>query len=324
MRRRPLLALAGGALATPALAQPQPAWPRETVRLVVPFGPGGATDIPARLFADEMSKFLPQRVVVENRSGAGVTVGAEVVARAPKDGHTLLYNTMAHAVMRAMFPRLPFDPLADFAPVALLGVIPMVLLANKDLPARTLPEMLALIRANPGRYSYGSGGNGSATHLITALLLKRAGDLRAEHVPYRGAPPAMLDLIAGRIALFLDVANTGLGYNQRGDARALAVSSASRMPQAPEIPTFAEAGVTGADSATWHMALAPAGTPAPVMAAANAAFRRVLALPEVQAKLGDLAIQVRPDSTPESSGAFLAAEVARWGTVIREAGIAVE
>ena len=322
MHRRSLLGLAGAALATPLLAQP--AWPSETVRLIVPFGPGGATDIPARLFADELSKFLPQRVVVENRSGAGVTVGAEVVARAPKDGHTLLYNTMAHSVMRAMFPRLAFDPVADFAPVALLGVIPMVLLANKDLPARTLPEMLALIRDNPGRYSYGSGGNGSATHLITELLLKRAGGLRAEHVPYRGAAPAMLDLLAGRIALFLDVANTGIGFHQRGEARALAVSSAERMAQAPDIPTFAEGGVTGADSYTWHMVLAPAGTPAPVVQAANAAFNRVLALPHVQSKLSELAIQLRPGSTPEGSAQWLREEVAKWTAVIRDAGIRVE
>ncbi len=322
MRRRPLLALAGATLAAPAMAQAP--WPRETVRLIVPFGPGGATDIPARLFAEELSKFLPQRVVVENRSGAGVTVGAEVVARAPKDGHTLLYNTMAHAVMKAMFPRLGFDPVADFAPVALLGVIPMVLLANKNLPAKTLPELLALLRANPGKYSYGSGGNGSATHLITALLLKRAGDLRAEHVPYRGAPPAMLDLIAGRLALFLDVANTGLGYRERGDAVALAVSTANRMPQAPDIPTFAEGGVKGADSATWHMALAPAGTPQAAVEAANAAFTHVLAQPEVERRLAELAIQTRTGTSAAASTAFLAAEVAKWSGVIRDAGIAVE
>jgi len=295
------------------------------VRLIVPFGPGSATDIPARLFAEELSTILPQRVVVENRSGAGVTVGAEVVVRAPKDGHALLYNnTMAHAVMRAMFPRLAFDPVADFQPVALLGVIPMVLLANKDLPARSLPELVALLRENPGKYSHGSGGNGSATHLVTELLLKRAGGLHVEHVPYRGAAPAMIDLFAGRIALFLDVANTGIGFHQRGEARALAVSSARRIPQAPDVPTFAEGGVAGAESYTWHMVLAPAGTPAPAVQAANAAFNRVLALPHVQARLADLAIQVRDDSTPTCAATWLREEVAKLGAVIRDAGIRVE
>jgi tripartite-type tricarboxylate transporter receptor subunit TctC len=231
---------------------------------------------------------------------------------------------MAHSVMRAMYPRMAFDPVADFAPVVLLGVIPMVLLANKDLPAHTLPEMLALIRANPGKYSYGSGGNGSATHLITELLLKRAGGLKAEHVPYRGAAPAMLDLVAGRIALFMDVANTGIGFHQRGEARALAVSSAQRIPQAPDIPTFTEAGVTGADSYTWHMVLAPAGTPAATLQAANTAFNRVVALPHVQGRLSELAIQVRTDSTPESSTDWLCQEVAKWTAVIRDAGIKTE
>ncbi len=321
MQRRHLLALAS-TIATPALAQS--AWPRDTVRLIVPFGPGGATDIPARLLAEEMSAFLPQRVVVENRSGAGVTVGAEAVARAAKDGHTLLYTTMAHAVMRAMFPRLAFDPVADFAPAALLGVIPMVLLANKDLPARTLPEMLALIRTEPGRYAYGSGGNGSATHLITALLLQRAGGLQAEHVPYRGAAPAMLDLVAGRIALFMDVANTGIGWHQRGEARGLATSAGQRLPQAPDIATFAEAGVAGAESYTWHMVLAPAGTPPDAIQAINAACNRVIAKPDVQAKLSDLAIQLRPGITAEASADWLRGEVAKWTAVIRDAGIRVE
>src|SRR5918998_3973111 len=172
MHRRDLPALGAAVLASPALAQ-QAVWPNQPVRLVVPFAAGGPTDVPARLFADELSKALPQRVIVENRTGAGVVVGTEVVAKAAKDGHTLLYSTIAHSVLRPLFPRLPFDPAADFQPVALLGVIPMLLLVNKDLPAKDLPELVKLFRDNPGKYDYGSSGNGGAVHLATELFLKR-------------------------------------------------------------------------------------------------------------------------------------------------------
>ena len=324
MHRRDLFALGASAAATlarPAIAQG--AWPSEPVRLVVPFAAGGPTDVPARLFADELSKALPQRVIVENRTGAGVVVGTEVAAKAPKDGHTLLYNTIAHSVLRPLFPRLPFDPIADFQPVALLGVIPMLLLVNKDLPARTLPELVALFRREPGKHDYGSSGNGGAVHLATELFLKRAGDLKLTHVPYRGSAAGMPDLLSGRLAMFMDVAAGGIAYHQRGEARALGVSADKRLPQVPDVPTFAEGGVRDAESYTWHMVLAPAGTPAPVVQAANAAFNRVAAMESVQKRLSDLTMAVRSDTTPETAAKWLADEVAKWETVIRGAGITV-
>ncbi len=326
MHRRTLL-FAGATtlaapLATPAVAQP--AWPTQSVRLVVPFAAGGPTDIPARLFAEELSKLLPQRVVVENRTGAGVVVGAEMVAKAPKDGHTLLYNTVAHSVLRGLFNRLPFDPIADFAPVALLGQIPLVLVVNKDVPAQTLPELLALFRANPGKYDYASSGNGGAVHLGTELLLKRAGGLRVNHVPYRGTGQVMPDLLSGRIAMYLDVAATGLNYAARGDVRALAISAERRIPQAPHLPTFAEAGVANAECYTWHMVLAPAGTPAPVVEAANRAFNQAVKLPAVQQKLADMAMLLRDDTTPASTTAYLMSEIAKWEGIIRDAGIKID
>jgi tripartite-type tricarboxylate transporter receptor subunit TctC len=326
MQRRSLLVLAAaGGLARPALAQnAAEAWPSQPVRLIVPFAAGGPTDIPARLFADELSKMLPQRVVVENRTGAGVVVGTDVVAKAPKDGHTLLYNTIAHSVLRALFPRLPFDPVADFQPVALMGVIPMVLMVNKDLPARTLPELVALFRDNPGRYDYGSSGNGGAVHLATELFLKRAGGLKVNHVPYRGSSAGMPDLLSGRLAMFMDVAAGGLPYAARGDARALGVSADKRLPQAPEVPTFAESGITGAESYTWHMVLAPAGTPAPVVQAINAAFNRVAAMEAVQRRLTDLTMTVRSDTTPETAARWMADEIAKWEATIRDAGIRID
>lgn len=325
--RRDLLALAataatGAALVRPAIAQG--AWPSEPVRLVVPFAAGGPTDIPARLFAEELSKALPQRVIVENRTGAGVVVGTEVVAKAAKDGHTLLYSTIAHSVLRPLFPRLPFDPVADFQPVALLGVIPMLLLVNKDLPAKTLPELVALFRKEPNKHDYGSSGNGGAVHLATELFLKRAGDLRVGHVPYRGSAAGMPDLLAGRLAMFIDVAAGGLAYHQRGDARALGVSDDKRLPQAPDVPTFAEGGVKNAESYTWHMVLAPSGTPEPVVQAANAAFNRVAAMENVQKRLADLTMTVRNDTTPQVAAKWMQDEMAKWDEVIRGAGIKID
>ncbi|MBL6454352.1 tripartite tricarboxylate transporter substrate binding protein [Belnapia sp. T6] len=322
MNRRSLLAAAAILPATSLRAQP--AWPNQPIRLIVPFAAGGPTDIPARLFAEEVSKILPQRVVVENRTGAGVVVGTEAVATAPKDGHTLLYSTIAHSVLRPLFPRLSFDPVADFQPVALLGVIPMILLVNKDLPAKTLQEFVALCRAKPGQYDYGSSGVGGAVHLATELLLKRAGDLRVNHIPYRGSAAGMPDLLSGRLAMFMDVAAGGLPYARRGDARPLGISSAARLPQAPDIPTFAEAGVPNAESYTWHMVFAPAGTPAPVVQAINAAFNKAAAEESVQRRLTDLTMTLRSDTTPEAATRWLQDEIMKWETIIRDAGIKVD
>lgn len=322
MHRRSLLAAA--AILPAVAARAQPAWPNQPIRLIVPFAAGGPTDIPARLFAEEVSKQLPQRVVVENRTGAGVVVGTEAVATAPKDGHTLLYSTIAHSVLRPLFPRLPFDPVADFQPVALLGVIPMILLVNRDLPAKDLRELVALLRARPGQYDYGSSGIGGAVHLATELLLKRAGDVKVNHIPYRGSAAGMPDLLSGRLAMFMDVAAGGLPYARRGDARALGISAAARLPQAPDIPTFAEAGVPNAESYTWHMVFAPAGTPAPVVQAINAAFNKAAAEESVQRRLTDLTMTLRSDSTPETATRWLAEEIAKWEAIIKDAGIKVD
>ena len=322
MHRRSLLAAAAILPATSLRAQP--AWPNQPIRLIVPFAAGGPTDIPARLFAEEVSKLLPQRVVVENRTGAGVVVGTEAVATAPKDGHTLLYSTIAHSVLRPLFPRLAFDPVGDFQPVALLGVIPMILLVNNDLPAKTLQEAVALFRSKPGEYDYGSSGVGGAVHLATELLLKRAGDLKVNHIPYRGSAAGMPDLLSGRLAMFMDVAAGGLTFAKRGDARALGISSAQRLPQAPDIPTFAEGGVANAESYTWHMVFAPSGTPAPIVEQINAAFNKAAAQASVQQRLSDLTMLVHSDTTPETAKRWLTDEITKWEAIIRDAGIKVE
>jgi tripartite-type tricarboxylate transporter receptor subunit TctC len=321
MRRRALLGLAATSLASPALAQTAANWPTQPLRIVVPFAAGGPTDIPARLLAEELGNVLPQRPVVDNRTGAGVVVGTDVVAKAPKDGHTVLYTTVAHSALRALFARLPFDPLADLQPVALVGIIPMVLMVNKDLPAKNLQELIALFRDNPGKYDYGSAGNGSALHLAAELFLREAGGLKVTHVPYRGSAAAMPDLLNGTTAFMLDVANNTLPYIQRGEVKGLAISSQQRIPQLPDVPTFAEGGLPGYEAYTWHMVMVPKGTPEPILKALNDAINGVLAKPEVQRKLADLALQVRTDSTPESAAQWLRTETAKWEPIIRAAGI---
>ena len=322
MNRRHILGLgAAGALAPIAARAQSVTWPTAPGRIVVPFAAGGPTDIPARLLADEMSKFLPQRLVVENRTGSGVVIGTDVVAKAPKDGQTILYTTVGHAYLPGLFDQLPFDPVADFTPCAFIGQIPQIMLVNKDFPARTLPELITLLRANPGKYDYASSGNGGAVHLGTELFLHMAGGLRVNHIAFRGSSAAMPEVLSGRIPMIFDVAAGALPYIQRGELRALGISTRTRMPYAPDIPTIIEGGVPDFECYTWHMALAPAGTPMPVVQAINAAYNRALAIPAVQQRLAQMTMNVTTDSTPESAARFLRSEMAKWTPVIRAAGI---
>ncbi|MGG5818129.1 Bug family tripartite tricarboxylate transporter substrate binding protein [Falsiroseomonas sp. HW251] len=313
---------AAAALSLPAIARAQGQWPSQPVRLVVPFAAGGPTDIPARLFAERMGEFLPNRVIVENRTGAGVVVGTDAVAKAPKDGLTLLYTTVAHASLRGLFPRLPFD-MADLTPVALVGVIPMIITVNKDFRARDLRELQARFREARQGLDYASSGNGGANHLAAALMLQRMG-VTGNHVPYRGTAAAMPDVLNGTVPIIVDVATTAVTFAQRGETRALAVMDTRRLPQLPDVPTTAEAGFDDLTAYTWHMVLAPTGTPAPVIEAVNAAFNRAAAEPVVQQRLGDLAMRLVSDSTPASAAAWLREETAKWEGLIRQANIRVE
>ncbi|WP_245906503.1 Bug family tripartite tricarboxylate transporter substrate binding protein [Teichococcus aestuarii] len=310
--------LVAAARATPVAAS---AWPSQPVRLICPFAAGGPTDVAARLVADGLTNVLPQRVLVENRTGSGVVVGTETVAKAPRDGYTILYSTIAHAVLRPLFSSLSFDPVADFRPVALVGTVPMLLMVNKDVPARNLQELIALFRDKPGRYDYGSSGAGGAVHLATELFLRQAGDLKVNHIPYRGSAPAMPDLLNGNLTMFLNVASDGIASVQSGATRALAVSSAQRLPQLPDVPTFAEAGLPGYEAYTWHMLFAPAGTPEEVVNALNQAVNKVVRMPNVQQRFTELSVQPRSDSTPASAAAWLRSEMAKWEPLVRESGI---
>lgn len=323
MHRRSLLAASAASLALPGLAVAQ-SWPTQPVRMVVPFAAGGPTDVPARVIAEEMSRTLPQRVIVENRTGAGVVVGSEVIAKAPGDGYNLLYSTIAHAVMRPLFPQLPFDPVKDFAPVALVGVVPMVLMVSKEIPAKNLRELVALLKANPGKYDYASAGNGSALHLAGELLLKVGGGLKVSHVPYRGSAAAYPDVLNGTIAMIVDVAASAVPFVQKGELRALAISGKARSPLMPDVPTFAEAGMPEFEAYTWHMVFAPASTPAPLVQTINGALNKAVSAPAVRQRLEELTITVVSDSTPASAAAFLKSEMEKWEPILRAAGIKVE
>lgn len=318
MHRRALLAAAA---ALPGLAATRSAtaqdWPTQPIRMVVPFAAGGPTDIPARLVAERLSNVFPQRPVVENRTGSGVVVGTDVVSKAAKDGHTVLYSTVAHAVLKPLFPRLPFDPVADFTPVILVGQIPCVLAVNTGLGVNTLPELIALLKANPGKYNFASSGNGGAVHLATALFLAMIG-AEVNHVPYRGSSAAYPDLIAGNTHFIVDV---GMGAARQPNMKALAMSALERSPNMPGIATFDELGVKGYEAYTWHMVFVPSGTPAPVVARLNQAINGVIAEPEVRSRLGESMFMTVKGGTPAQADAFLKSEMTKWEGIIRQQNI---
>lgn len=303
-------ALAGGAVA----AQDYPAKP---VRLVVPYAAGGPTDTFARALAETWSRKLGAALVVENRTGAGTLVGTETVARATADGYTLLLTTVAHSVNPSIHSNLPYRTVEDFAPVGLAAKAPLVLVVNKNVPATTLPEFMAYLKARPGKVNYGSAGIGSAPHLAGELLNHLAG-VRAMHVPYRGSAPAMADVIGGHLDFMIDSAPTGLAQVQAGTVRLLATSMAQPLPQTPGTPPIAQA-VPGYEAYTWNAVLAPAGTPAPVVDKLNATLRAALADPELRRRAYDMGLVLQPDTTPAALSAFLQGELKKWGEVARAA-----
>ncbi len=319
--RRGLLAgLSLSWLAMPRLAH---AWSDRPVRLVVPYAAGGPTDAVARLLAERLSGNLPQRVVVENRAGAGALLGTEAVARASKDGSTLLFTTVVHAVHRALHgSRLSFDPVADFTPVALVGVVPQVILVPPSSPVRDVPGLLAFLRS--GQHSYGSSGAGGSSHLGVELLKSMTG-VQAEHIPYRGTAPAVVDLLAGRIALVMDSVATGAAQVRGGALRGIATTGPQRSSALPELPTVAET-VPGFAATTWNAVLAPAGAPAPVVSAISDEIWLALRDPATMSRLAEVGVEVPAptDRNPEAAGRFIAAETAKWEKLIAEAGIKAE
>src|SRR5258706_1989889 len=304
---------------TDAFAQ---SYPSKPIRLVLPYPPGGGTDVIARPLAQKLTEQLGQQVIVDNRGGAGGNIGMEFVAKSPPDGYTLLFAlTAQYAVNPSLYPKLPYDPVRDYAPVSLLANAPYLLVVHPSVPAKAVPELIALMKARPGQLAYSSSGNGSGAHLAGEMLRSLA-RVEMTHVPYKGAGPAMPDLIAGQVQLsFVTYTATG-PHIKTGRLRALGVTTAKRSPTLPDLPAIAET-VPGYDSAVWYGFAAPAGTPADIVAKLNTEVLRVLAAPDFRNRI-TLEAVAPIGSTPEEFGAFIKSEIARWAKVVKDSGAKVD
>ncbi len=316
--------LTSGGLARSAAAQPSSlqAWPARHVRVIVPFVPGGATDVIARVLGNRLSEAWGQQVVVENRGGAGANIGAQVAATSDPDGYTLYITSVPHATNRFLYPSLNYDPIADFAPVTLICTQSNIMVVPNSSPAKSVLEFVAHAKANPGRISYGSGGIGTSVHL-SGELFKRMTGIEMTHVPYRGAAPALQDVLAGRLDLIFDNITASLPHVRNGVARGLAVTAAKRVPAAPDLPTIAEAGVPGFDVSTWFAFFVPAKTPPAIIKKINEDVVAALGHPMVKERLEQFGATL-VGSTPQELAAFLKSEMDKWGPVIREAKIKVD
>lgn len=314
------LALLGGFWLSLAGAQE---WPAKPVRIIVPFAPGGTADTLGRLVAQKLTETFKENFVIENRGGAGGVIGSDLVAKAEPDGYTLVVSGVAsHCIAPALRKDFPFDPLRDFTHIALFGGPPGVLVVNPSLPVHDLKEFIAYAKANPGKLAYGSPGNGTQGHLI-AEQLKQVAGIQMTHVPYKGASLAVADLIGGHILAASTTLTTASTQIRAGKARALAVSSAKRVPDFPDVPTFAELGYPELTAAIWFSLSGPAGMPANIVNRLNAEVRRDLQLPDVRERLRPEGIEPA-DLDPQQFTAFVASELKRWTPVVRAAGLRVD
>ncbi|HZE59798.1 MAG TPA: tripartite tricarboxylate transporter substrate binding protein [Burkholderiales bacterium] len=295
------------------------AYPARPIKLIVPFPPGGGTDISARTVANKLSEGGKWTFVVENKPGAGGNLGMEQAAKSAADGYTLVIGQTSNlAINPALYAKLPYDPLRDLSPVALIVSAPVVLVVNANSKYESLADLVAAARKDPGAVTYASPGNGTVSHLAGEQL-QRAAVVKLTHVPYKGASQALTDTLGGQVQSFMSSVPSALGQLRGGKLRALAVTSAKRSPELPAVPTVAESGYPGFEASTWYGLLAPAGTPAPIVARLNAEVNRVLATPEVRGRLASEGGDTLGGS-PERFAAFLAAEHAKWGRAVRESG----
>lgn len=296
-------------------------YPAKPVRYVVPFPAAGSPDIVARLITERLSRIWSQQVVVDNRSGAGGTLGAAIAAKAPADGYTLFQcNIASSAIAESLYAKMPYNHQRDFAPISLIGTTPNVLVVHPSMPARTVQEFIAYAKANPGKLSYGTSAAGSSQHL-TMEFLKLTAKIDVVHVAYKGAPQALSDVIGGQIPASVQSAPGVLAAIQGGRVRALAVTSRTRIPQLPSVPTVQETALPGFEVSSWYGLCAPAGTPTPILDKIHADLTAVLRIPEIQQRFNDLVVEVTPTSREEFAQ-FIRAETARWAQVIKDAGIA--
>ncbi|MGO4197150.1 Bug family tripartite tricarboxylate transporter substrate binding protein [Rhizobium sp. YAF28] len=322
--RRMSLALGLGLLAaatgTAASAQ---SFPDRSITMIVPFAAGGSTDVVARIVAQKMSEDLGQQVIVQNVAGAGGNLGADNVARAAPDGYTILMGTVAtHALNPLILKSTPYDAEKDFAPISLLVVVPNVLVVNPELPAKNVQELIALLKADPDKYSYASSGNGTPLHLSGELFKSMAG-VNMQHIPYKGAGPALNDVIGNQVPIMFDNLPSSSSHIKAGTLRALAVTTAERASSFPDIPTIAESGIPGYETYTWNALFAPANTPADVITRLNASAKKALTDPAVAERMKEFSATI-VGSTPEELGAHVKAELAKWKPVVDGAHIQME
>ena len=305
--------------ATSAFAQ---GYPTKPAKVVVPYPPGGPTDIVARVVSQKLSEQMGQQFVVENRPGAGGNIGAEAVAKSPADGYTLLVATTAHAINPSLFKSLGYNLTKDFAPVSQLTSGPLVIVANPSLPAKSVQELIALAKAKPGTLNYASSGNGQSTHLSAELFATMAG-IKMNHIPYKGSAPALTDVMGGQASLMFDTMLSAMPHVKNGKLKAIAVTSAARSPAAPDVPTVAESGLPGYEAIAWNGLLVPAGTPADVVAKLNAELRKALDAPDVKDRFSAQGFGAAWN-TREAFAKFIQAELDKWAKVVKVSGATLD
>lgn len=314
--------LALGAAAGSAMAQATPAWPNKPISLIVPFPAGGTTDVLARALGLELSKAVGQPVIVENKPGAGATLGADFVAKARPDGHTLLMGAVHHTIATSVYKKLPYDFQKDLAPVTTVALVPNVLVVNPSVPAKTVKELLALARAESGKLTYGSNGNGTGQHLIGAQF-EGMGGVQLLHVPYKGSGPLTVDLLGGQITMSFDTITPVLPQIKAGKLRALAVTTIKRSPALPDVPTLDESGLKGFDLGTWFGILAPGATPRDVVTRLNTEMVKIINSAEFRKKMADIGAEPIGD-TPEQMAAQIKGDTERFAKLVKDAKVSIE
>ncbi|TWG89315.1 tripartite-type tricarboxylate transporter receptor subunit TctC [Cupriavidus gilardii J11] len=322
MKTRWLAATLTMSLAAVGAAHAQSNYPERPIRLVVPYAPGGSADIAARLVADEWAKALGGTIVIENKGGAGGNIGVDAVAKSSADGYTIGLQTVSLTINPALFARMPYDTQKDLAPIGMVASSQHVLVVNNNLPAKDLKSLLAMLKAEPGKYTYGSAGPGSTFHMA-AELFKSVANVPIEHIPYRGGGPALMDTIAGQVNMSFPVLSAAQQQVQAGKLRAIGVTGPKRSPLMPNVPTIAEAGLPDYAFETWFMVFAPAGTPQPVIAKLNTALNTALNAPALKARMVREGFDPMP-TTPDAARARLAKEMPLWAKLIKERGITAE